>query len=207
VFTPLVIRGLQGRADLDDDGYVTGTELGSYVLNEVISLGHGQKPQFGRASDPGFDLGDIVFEVPAEYLTRKAAAAAGARSRPVPTSAPPRPTASGENRQPAGQVTDDLNAIRAVVMQYRTAYERRDPQALLSVWPAGPDLTDILPTMRSYRLELTDLDIQIAGDSATVTGRRHASFQAAVGSPQDVSGPFLILLSRQEAGWTITTVK
>ena len=31
VFRPLFIRGIKGEADLNQDGYVTGTELGMYL--------------------------------------------------------------------------------------------------------------------------------------------------------------------------------
>ena len=206
-FTPLVIRGLQGKADLDGDGYVTGTELGSYVLNEVISLGNGQKPQFGRASDPGFDLGDIVFEVPRAYRTPNIASGRRVPLERNPVAEPPAPPAGGQDRLSARRVLDDQAAIRAVINQYRNAYERRDPHELLRIWPSGPDLTEVLPTMRSYRLELTELDIEVAGDSATVTGKRHATFQAAVGSPQNTSGPIVIQLSRLPPGWIIASVK
>ena len=64
VFTPVFIRGISGAADLDQDGYVTGTELGNFVQREVIAYKTGQAPQFGKLRDPRFDEGDIVFAVP-----------------------------------------------------------------------------------------------------------------------------------------------
>ena len=35
IFIPLLMRGIRGAADLDSDGFVTGTELGNYVQYEV----------------------------------------------------------------------------------------------------------------------------------------------------------------------------
>jgi hypothetical protein len=77
VFTPVFIRGLKGEADLDQDGFVTGTELGNYVQREVIAYKSGQTPQFGKIRDPELDEGDVVFAV-----VRPAAA------RPEPPPAP-----------------------------------------------------------------------------------------------------------------------
>jgi len=61
VFTPTFIRGLRGEADLDHDGFVTGTELGNWVQGKVIEYQTYQTPQFGRLHDTEFDEGDIVF--------------------------------------------------------------------------------------------------------------------------------------------------
>ena len=52
VFVPVFTRGMTGAADLDRDGYVTGTELFNYVQGEVISYATGQTPQFGTVRDP-----------------------------------------------------------------------------------------------------------------------------------------------------------
>ncbi len=62
VFTPILIRGLEGAADIDGDGFVTGSELGIYVSGEVIAYKSGQTPQFGKIRDVNLDRGDIVFQ-------------------------------------------------------------------------------------------------------------------------------------------------
>jgi TPR repeat protein len=64
-FSPVFVRGLRGAADLDQDGYVTGMELGNYVYREVITYRTGQTPQFGKIRDVRYDEGDVVFAVPA----------------------------------------------------------------------------------------------------------------------------------------------
>ena len=61
VFRPSFIRGIRGEADLDKDGYVTGTELGLFLQKRVASYDTGQTPQFGKIKDPLYDEGDFVF--------------------------------------------------------------------------------------------------------------------------------------------------
>ncbi|MCK4308202.1 caspase family protein [candidate division WOR-3 bacterium] len=61
VFVPSFIRALRGDADLDSDGYVTGTELGMYLHKKILSYETGQTPQYGKIKDPDLDEGDFVF--------------------------------------------------------------------------------------------------------------------------------------------------
>ena len=63
VFRPLFIRGINGKADLDKDGYVTGNELGMYLQKQVPYYETGQTPQYGKIRDPYLDEGNFVFEV------------------------------------------------------------------------------------------------------------------------------------------------
>jgi hypothetical protein len=87
VFTPLFVRGLNGAADLDADGFVTGTELGNFVQREVIEYRTGQTPQFGKIRDVRFDQGDIVFLPPRTGSPAVAPAAvprAAATAKPAP---------------------------------------------------------------------------------------------------------------------------
>ena len=64
VFRPLFIRGINGKADLDGDGYITGNELGMYLQKEVPTYESGQTPQYGKIRDPYLDEGNFVFQVP-----------------------------------------------------------------------------------------------------------------------------------------------
>ena len=61
VFTPLFIRALEGKADLYEDGYITGNELGLYLRQNLGDYTKEQTPQFGTIRDPELDQGDIVF--------------------------------------------------------------------------------------------------------------------------------------------------
>jgi hypothetical protein len=64
VFRPLFIRGINGKADLDGDGYVTGVELGMYLQKKVPTYESEQTPQYGKIRDPYLDEGNFVFIVP-----------------------------------------------------------------------------------------------------------------------------------------------
>jgi hypothetical protein len=61
VFAPLVIRALEGKGDLNQDGYVTGTEMGMYLQEKVSLYDTGQHPQYGKIRDVNLDEGDFVF--------------------------------------------------------------------------------------------------------------------------------------------------
>ena len=63
VFVPALLKGLRGEADLTNDGYITGTELGIYLHDKVIYYGKRQTPQKGRIRDPKLDEGEFVFSV------------------------------------------------------------------------------------------------------------------------------------------------
>ena len=60
-FTPVFVDGLKyGLADMDKDGYVTGSELGLFLRKEV-SKRERQTPQFGKIPDYELSRGDFVF--------------------------------------------------------------------------------------------------------------------------------------------------
>ena len=69
IFTPLVLRALRGDADVDKDGYVTGTELGMYLHKRVLHYDRGQTPQYGKMKDPFYDEGDFVFQLASSGAT------------------------------------------------------------------------------------------------------------------------------------------
>ena len=50
VFRPLFIRGINGKADLDGDGYVTGVELGVISSKKFPPMNQGN-PQYGKIRD------------------------------------------------------------------------------------------------------------------------------------------------------------
>jgi uncharacterized caspase-like protein/peptidoglycan/xylan/chitin deacetylase (PgdA/CDA1 family) len=63
IFTWTLLQGLSGKADLNGDGFITGTELAAYLGPAVSSVSH-QTPAFG--SLPGSEGGEFVFELAAE---------------------------------------------------------------------------------------------------------------------------------------------
>ena len=65
VFCTQFVYALQSdAADMNKDGYMTGTELGEYLKNTVIQYRKNrQHPQYGKLDNPNFDKGDFVFIV------------------------------------------------------------------------------------------------------------------------------------------------
>ncbi len=60
VFTWTLLQGLEGRADLNSDGYISADELAAYVGPGVSALSH-QTPAFGNL--PGSEGGEFIFEL------------------------------------------------------------------------------------------------------------------------------------------------
>lgn len=60
VFTWTLMQGLEGRADLNGDGFITASELAAYVGPVVSSLSK-QTPAFGNL--PGNEGGEFLFEL------------------------------------------------------------------------------------------------------------------------------------------------
>jgi hypothetical protein len=59
LFTKVLLEGLQGSADLDKSGYITATELYTFIAPRVLQESrNAQNPAFGRI-DP--ELGEFVF--------------------------------------------------------------------------------------------------------------------------------------------------
>ena len=62
IFKVCLLRGLDGEADYNRDGYVTGSELGMYLQTEVVNYTRGaQHPQYGKINNPYLDRGDFIF--------------------------------------------------------------------------------------------------------------------------------------------------
>jgi hypothetical protein len=62
VFKTCFIQGIDGEADYNKDGYVTGSELGMYLDTSVVNYSRGaQHPQYGKIRHPKLDKGDFVF--------------------------------------------------------------------------------------------------------------------------------------------------
>jgi TPR repeat protein len=65
VFRRQFVSALEGEADTDDDGYITGGELGEYLQKQVVNYSRGtQHPQFGKIRNRNLDKGDLVFVSP-----------------------------------------------------------------------------------------------------------------------------------------------
>jgi formylglycine-generating enzyme required for sulfatase activity len=86
-FRRYFVRGIAGEADLNRDNWVTGSELGEFLLDKTAGESRGQQtPQIGKVRDPDLDQGDFVFAVPGDAVP----AALPEALRPAPA-APARP--------------------------------------------------------------------------------------------------------------------
>jgi hypothetical protein len=62
LFRRVFVAGLDGKADTDGDGFVTGMELGIYVRKEVTNFTKAaQTPQYGKIFEWELARGDLVF--------------------------------------------------------------------------------------------------------------------------------------------------
>ena len=78
-FRELFLRALRGeeRADLNGDGYLTGSELGLYITDRVTNLTRAkQTPRYGKLRDKDWDRGDFVFALSSATPALRPSAAA-----------------------------------------------------------------------------------------------------------------------------------
>jgi hypothetical protein len=70
-FCKLFLRAVNGedKADFNEDGYVTGSELGLFITNRITNLTLAkQTPRYGKFLDEDFDRGDFVFVLPEKEI-------------------------------------------------------------------------------------------------------------------------------------------
>ncbi len=62
VFRRQFVAALSGEADVNKDGFITGTELGEFLQEKVVNYSQGsQHPQYGKIRNPHLDKGDFIF--------------------------------------------------------------------------------------------------------------------------------------------------
>lgn len=111
-FAKLFVEAILGerRADLNGDGYLTGSEIGAFLDSRISNYTKNrQTPRFGPLRDPRYDKGDFVFVL-------------GDDSRQVPAS-----------RSAGGAMTAEM-------LFWQSIRDSRDPddfQAYLSQYPQG----------------------------------------------------------------------
>jgi len=72
IFKTCFVQGINGEADLNNDGYVTGSELGMYLENKVVNQSGGnQHPQAGKIRHPQLNKGDFIFALPSVPSRRR----------------------------------------------------------------------------------------------------------------------------------------
>lgn len=87
-FRELFVDSLLGReeADLNRDGYITGSEIGMFLTDRVTNLTRGmQTPRYGKLRDKDYDRGDFVLSVirPAESELPQPASASPAEPKGI----------------------------------------------------------------------------------------------------------------------------
>lgn len=83
IFRRAFVRGLNGEADRNGDGYITGSELAAYLKEKVTnSSNRTQTPQYGKIRDIDLERGDFVFVVP------NAGSVATSKPTPMPLPTP-----------------------------------------------------------------------------------------------------------------------
>ncbi len=64
IFRRAFVDALAGSADFDKDGYLTGSELGTYIQKRTAEDWKGElTPQYGKLQDPNLNKGDFVFKI------------------------------------------------------------------------------------------------------------------------------------------------
>jgi formylglycine-generating enzyme required for sulfatase activity len=148
-FTPVFVDALRyGKGDLNQDGYVTGTELGLYLQAEVPKYVH-QSPQFGRIRDYNLSQGDFVFVLPRPVSVP-----------PFPSPLPPPPVSTKQ----VGYLQVNVNVPNAqVLVDGRTAgtASRGQPFNLAEGLAAG--IVEVVVKAAGYESEARHVTIR-AGD-------------------------------------------
>ncbi|MGD8471458.1 MAG: CIA30 family protein [Desulfobacteraceae bacterium] len=102
IFKVVFLQGINGDADLNADGYVTGSELGMHLQEKVVNYSRGgQHPQYGKINNPKLDRGDFIFVPPQAPEKLMAAKTAPEAAMPQGT---PRTWESGSAQKPEGDV-------------------------------------------------------------------------------------------------------
>ncbi|MDZ7697895.1 MAG: caspase family protein [Deltaproteobacteria bacterium] len=70
MFKRCFLIGLNGHADMTGDGYITGSEMGMYLADNVVNYTKRQQhPQYGKINNPDLDQGDFIF-IPKKTLEK-----------------------------------------------------------------------------------------------------------------------------------------
>ena len=91
-FTPMFIDAINGEADLNHDRYVTGSEVGIYLSQNLPNFER-QHPQYGKINDYRLSRGDFIFfpateaPVPAPLSTPKSQRGVTLTVKPEPADA------------------------------------------------------------------------------------------------------------------------
>jgi hypothetical protein len=92
--------------------------------------------------------------------------------------------------------------------QYERAYAARDAAAVRRIHPSAPgNLEGALSAARSYQVDIQNPQINVQGDTATVTATRRVRVQPAAGRVQEDTRSTTFSLRRGPNGWYIDGVR
>ncbi len=112
IFRRQFVEALNGEGDRNGDGYVTGSELGSFLESKVTNYSRqSQTPQYGKLRDPLLDKGDFVFVVPGTAARKPASAPISSHA---PGGGPDKETVFWQSIQ----ASDDPDMFEAYLEQY-----------------------------------------------------------------------------------------
>ena len=127
IFRRQFVEAIEGEADLNRDGYVTGTELGMFLQDKVVNYSKNtQHPQYGKIRNPNLDKGDFVFALPAP--PRKEMLVIG--NTVIDPDKPPAPSASPS---PAGSLAVELAFWDSI----KNSADPEDFKEYLKKYPTG----------------------------------------------------------------------
>jgi hypothetical protein len=113
MFNRCFLTGLDGYADLSEDGYITGSELAMYLSDIVTnSTQRKQHPQYGKINNPALNKGDFVF------VTSKRPQQVSVRSRQVSVNA------TGRQKE----LEEKIRALDSDIMKTREKQRKMEAQ-------------------------------------------------------------------------------
>jgi hypothetical protein len=127
----------------------------------------------------------------------------------TPASAAPAPVNSTLAPPP---VVDDSEAVRDVLQQYRSAYERLDADAAQAVWPRVDRgaLARAFDGLQAQSVTFQSCDIQVAGDgrgSATCRGTTEYVPKVGGGAPRSEPRTWRFALRKVGPDWKIESAR
>lgn len=153
------IAALEGEADHNHDGYVTGSELGAFLYETVTNYSHGtQTPQYGKIRHPRLDRGDFVFPL---ALTS---------NNPPPPLVPPQPSQirgeQGESPPPPsrplrGHLQVNVNVKDAKVSVNGVPAGTAQPMAPLNMRDLGAGIVHVRVEAHGYKPLEQDVSIAV----------------------------------------------
>jgi uncharacterized caspase-like protein len=180
VFKVVFLNGIAGDADLNGDGYVTGSELGMHLQEKVVNYSRGgQHPQYGKINNPKLDRGDFIF-VPSEAHGEEVA------EEPDSTEAAEKMALEEELMKLRAEMEKTSRTVRE--LQAKEAEERQlayAPQSATSVYDKlrngqGPFVVD--------DFEDGDLWSVYFDDKWSYRTRGHAGLEVSVDTSQGANG-------------------